>query len=300
MPYYLSDLDVFVAVASARSFRGAAKLRNVSPSSLSEAVRRLETRLDVRLLNRTTRSVTPTTAGQALLERLGPAFSDVNDAVDAIYRDAKGEGGTLRLNVPSAVADLVLPDIVTRFMAAHPAITLDITAENNFVDVLAAGFDAGIRYDERLERDMIAIPIGPRTQRFVTAASPAYLAANGTPTHPEQLPQHECIRFRFSSGVMYVWEFEKGETTIKVSPDGRLISNRIELQVAGAIAGLGIVRTFEGFLVPALKSGALVEVLADWSEHFSGPYLYYASRRQMPGPLRAFVDFVKSDNRTAP
>jgi DNA-binding transcriptional LysR family regulator len=299
-PYDLSDLDAFVAVASARSFRGAAKLRNVSPSALSEAVRRLEARLDVRLLNRTTRSVTPTSAGQALLERLRPAFSEVSDAVDAIYRDAKGEGGTLRLNVPSAVADLVLPDIVTRFMAAHPAITMDITAENNFVDVLAEGFDAGIRYDERLERDMIAIPIGPRTQRFVTAASPAYLAQHGMPTHPEQLVNHECIRFRFSSGVVHVWEFERDGATFKISPGGRLIANRIELQIAGGVAGLGIVRTFEGFLAPSLKTGELVEILEDWSERFSGPYLYYASRRQMPGPLRAFVDFVKADNRSPP
>jgi DNA-binding transcriptional LysR family regulator len=299
-PYDLSDLDAFVAVASARSFRGAAKLRNVSPSALSEAVRRLEARLDVRMLNRTTRSVTPTSAGQALLERLAPAFREVSDAVDAIYRDAKGEGGTLRLNVPSAVADLVLPDIVPRFMAAHPAITMDITAENNFVDVLAEGFDAGIRYDERLERDMIAIPIGPRTQRFVTAASPAYLAEHGVPIHPEHLVNHECIRFRFSSGVVHVWEFEKEGTTFKIMPEGRLIANRIELQVAGGVAGLGIVRTFEGFLARALKSGELVEILEDWSEHFSGPYLYYASRRQMPGPLRAFVDFVKADNRFTP
>jgi DNA-binding transcriptional LysR family regulator len=296
-PYDLADLDAFTAVASARSFRGAAALRGVSPSALSEAVRRLEASLDVRLLNRTTRSVTPTPAGQILLDKLRPAFSEVGEAVEAIARGAKGEGGTLRLNVPSAVADLVLPSIVTRFMAAHPAITLDITAENNFVDVLAAGFDAGIRYDERLEKDMIAIPIGPRTQRFVTAASPTYLAAHGVPKHPQDLLTHNCIRFRFSSGVTYVWEFERGKDVVKITPNGRLISNRIELQIKAAIAGVGIMRTFEGFLAPALASGEVVEILSDWSEIFSGPYLYYASRRQMPGPLRAFVDFVKGDNR---
>jgi DNA-binding transcriptional LysR family regulator len=299
-PYDLADLDAFTAVANARSFRGAAALRGVSPSALSEAVRRLEACLDVRLLNRTTRSVTPTPAGQILLDRLGPAFVEVSEAVEAIARDAKGEGGTLRLNVPSAVADLVLPAIVSRFMAAHPAITLDITAENNFVDVLAEGFDAGIRYDERLEKDMIAIPIGPRTQRFVTAASPAYLAAYGTPQHPQDLLSHTCIRFRFSSGVTYVWEFERGSDIIKITPNGRLISNRIELQTHAAIAGLGIVRTFEGFLAPALATGELVEILEDWSDSFSGPYLYYASRRHMPGPLRAFVDFVKGHNRAPP
>lgn len=299
-PYDLADIDAFVAVASARSFRGAAAVRGVSPSALSEAVRRLEASLDVRLLNRTTRSVTPTASGQTLLDRVKPAFSDVSEAVESIARDAKGEGGTLRLNVPSAVADLVLPSIVTRFMKAHPAITLDITADNNFVDVLAAGFDAGIRYDERLEQDMIAIPIGPRTQRFVTAAAPAYLARHATPGHPQDLLSHTCIRFRFSSGVTYVWEFEKNGQMVKITPNGRLISNRIELQVHAAIAGLGIVRTFEGFLASALATGDLVEILPDWSESFSGPYLYYASRHQMPGPLRAFVDFVKDENRTLP
>jgi DNA-binding transcriptional LysR family regulator len=298
MPYDLSDLDAFVAVAGARSFRGAAKLGNVSPSALSEAVRRLESRLDVRLLNRTTRSVTVTPAGQILLDRLAPALAEVSEAVDAMYRDAKGGGGTVRLNVPSVVADLVLPDIVVRFLRAHPAIGLDITADNNFVDVLAAGFDAGIRYDERLERDMIAIPIGPRTQRFVTAASPAYLAQHGTPTHPSQLVDHECVRFRFSSGVIPSWEFARDGITVKIAPNGRLLANRTQLIAAAGSASLGIVHTFEGFLSDAIKAGTLVEILADWSERFSGPYLYYASRRQMPAPLRAFVDFVKADSRS--
>jgi DNA-binding transcriptional LysR family regulator len=297
--YDLNDLDAFVAVASARSFRGAAALRGVSPSTLSDALRRLETRLGVRLLNRTTRSVTPTQAGQKLLDRLKPALSDMEQAIDAIYRDATGEGGTLRLNVPTVVADLILPDLTARFLRAHPNISLEVTAENNFVDVLAAGFDAGIRYDERLERDMIAIPIGPRVQRFVTAASPSYLAENGTPTHPSQLVDHTCTRFRFDSGIVPSWEFVKDGQTIKIAPMGRLMTGRIELLVASAISGLGLVHTFEGFLAPAIKSGQLVPVLEDWSERFSGPYLYYASRHQMPGPLRAFVDFVKADNRAA-
>jgi DNA-binding transcriptional LysR family regulator len=295
----LSDLDAFVAIASARSFRGAAALRDVSPSTLSEAIRRLESRLGVRLLNRTTRSVTPTQAGQKLLDRLKPALSDVEDAIEAMYHDANGDGGTLRLNVPSAVEDLILPDLVTRFLKAHTNISIEVTAENNFVDVLAAGFDAGIRYDERLERDMIAIPIGPRVQRFVTAASPDYLARYGVPTHPEQLVDHACIRFRFGSGVIMAWEFLNAGQAVKITPKGRLMSGRVELLVAGAIAGLGLVHTFEGFLAPAIKAGHLVPVLEDWSERFSGPYLYYASRHQMPGPLRAFVDFVKADNRTA-
>lgn len=296
--YDLSDLDAFVGVASVRSFRGAAKLRSVSPSALSEAVRRLEAHLDVRLLNRTTRSVTPTQAGQILLDRLKPAFGEVNEAVIAMHRDAKGQGGTLRLNVPSVVADLIMPELATRFMQAYPAITLDITADNNFVDVLAGGFDAGIRYDESLERDMIAIPIGPRQQRFITAASPEYLAESGMPTHPSVLVDHDCMRFRFSSGVVPPWEFERAGERLKIAPNGRLISNRVELILNAAKAGLGIVHSFDGFLAPALKAGHLVPILEDWSERFSGPYLYYASRRQMPGPLRAFVDFLKVENRT--
>jgi DNA-binding transcriptional LysR family regulator len=299
-PYDLSDLDAFVAIAEARSFRGAAKLRNASPSALSDAIRRLESRLDVRLLNRTTRSVTPTAAGALLLDRLKPALAEASDAVASIYRDAKGKGGTLRLNVPSAVADLILPDIIPRFMERHPEIILDITAENNFVDVLAAGFDAGIRYDESLEKDMIALPIGPRSQRFVAAASPQYLAQHGTPTHPNDLIHHACIRFRFSSGVTHSWEFQRDNEVIKITPNGPLITNRIGLQVAAAVAGHGIVASFEGFLAPSLQSGALVEILPEWSDRFTGPFLYYASRRHMPGPLRAFVDFVKADNRNTP
>src|SRR5579859_4890740 len=171
----LSDLDAFAAVARARSFRGAASLRGVAASSLSEAVRRLEARLGMRLLNRTTRSVTPTEAGQRLLERLTPALGEVAAAVDAVNDFRETPSGTLRLNVPTIVAYAILPDIAGRFLAAHPGITLEVTAQDDFIDVLAAGYDAGIRYGERLERDMIAVPIGPRTQRFVVAAAPAYL-----------------------------------------------------------------------------------------------------------------------------
>jgi DNA-binding transcriptional LysR family regulator len=298
IPPDFNELDSFVAIAHARSFRGAAKLRNVSPSALSEALRRLEARLGVRLLNRTTRSVTPTPAGKLLLEKLAPAFAEVRTALEALSQDGQGLGGTLRLNVPDVVADLILPDIMARFAKAYPQFTIDIMSDNNFVDVLAGGFDAGIRYDERLERDMIAIPIGPRQQRFVTAASPDYLAAHGTPTHPHMLLTHHCLQFRFASGVTPVWEFEKNGEAIKVAPNGRLIANRAGLLIAQAIAGHGIVYAFDGFLALALASGELVEILPDWSETFSGPYLYYASRRHMPAALRAFVDFVKADGRS--
>lgn len=291
----LVDLDAFVAVATARSFRGAAKLRNQSPSALSEAIRRLEGRLDIRLLNRTTRSVTPTEAGQRLLERLVPALGEVGEALQAVHGNASTIGGTLRLNVPSAVSDLVLPPIIARFLATHPAVRVEVVADNNFIDVLAAGFDAGVRYGERVERDMIAIPIGPRVQRYVTAASPAYLRLHGRPTHPNDLLDHACLRFRFTSGVLPAWEFSRDGKSLKVSPRGPLITNRVELQLAAAQAGLGLIHGFEGFIAPVVSAGKLEFVLEDWSERFPGPFLYYASRRNMPGPLRAFVDFLKAE-----
>jgi DNA-binding transcriptional LysR family regulator len=294
----LADLEAFAAVARVRSFRSVARLRGVSASSLSEALRRLETRLGVRLLNRTTRSVTPTEAGQRLLERLSPALSEVAAALDAVNGFRDSPTGTLRLNVPTAVARLVLPPIIGPFLAAHPGIALEVTTEDSFVDVLAAGFDAGVRYDERLEKDMIAVPIGPRAQRFMVAAAPAYLAAHGRPTHPTDLLNHACIRHRFASGVMHPWEFERDGEIVKITPTARVIANNIDLEISAAIQGLGLIATFEGFIERELKSGALVPVLEDWLQPFSGPFLYYQSRRHMPAPLRAFVDFIKK--RTSP
>jgi len=289
----LADLEAFAAVARARSFRSAARLRGVSASSLSEALRRLEARLGVRLLNRTTRSVTPTEAGQRLLERLSPALSEVAAALDAVNGFRDSPTGTLRLNVPNAVARLVMPSIIGPFLAAHPGISLEIFADDSFVDVLAAGFDAGIRYDERLEKDMIAVPIGPRTQRFVVAGAPAYFAAHGRPSHPKDLLNHACIRHRFASGIMHPWEFERDGETVKITPDARVIANSIDLEIAAAVQGLGLIATFARFLEGEVKSGALEPVLEDWQQPFSGPFLYYPSRRHMPAPLRAFVDFIK-------
>jgi len=290
----LADLDAFAAVARQRSFRGAAALRAVSPSTLSEAVARLEERLGVRLLNRTTRSVTPTEAGARLLERLTPALGEVAAAIDALNSFRDSPTGTLRLNVPTGIARLVLPPIAIRFLKAHPGIALEVVAEDTFIDVLAAGFDAGIRYDEKLEQDMIAVPIGPRVQRFVTAASPAYLATHGRPTHPKDLLNHACIRHRFASGTVRIWEFERDGEIVKVNPSGPLTASTIDLEIVAAIEGLGVVNGFEEYLKPALASGALEPVLEDWWQSFSGPFLYYPSRRLMPAPLRAFVDFIKT------
>jgi DNA-binding transcriptional LysR family regulator len=289
----LADLGAFADVARHRSFRGAASLRGVSPSTLSEAVRRLEERLGVRLLNRTTRSVTLTEAGARLLDRLLPALSEVSAALDTVNSFRDSPTGTLRLNVPVIVARMVLPGLVEGFLKAHPGITLEVAAEDTFVDVLAAGFDAGVRYGERLEQDMIAVPIGPRRQRFAAGASPAYLAAHGAPQHPRELLDHACIRHRFPSGVLPAWEFERNGEIVRVNPGGPLIASNIELQLATAIAGLGIVSSFEWLLAPPFASGALVPVLPDWWQEFEGPFLYYPSRRLLPAPLRAFIDYVR-------
>src|SRR5580692_5255217 len=299
----LGDLTAFVAVARAGGFRDAARASGSSASSLSEAVRRLETRLGVRLLNRTTRSVAPTEAGTRLLDRLGPALVEVEAALDVVNGFRDRPAGTLRLNVPVSAARLVLPRIVPPFLAAYPDILLDVIAEESFVDVLAAGCDAGIRYDERLEQDMIAVPIGPRTQRFATAASSAYLDRRGRPQHPRELLEHACLRARFASGAMAPWEFERNGEVVKVDPTGPLIVQvgaAVDLVVDAAIAGTGIVSLFEGWLRPHLDRGALEPVLEPWWQPFTGPFLYYPGRRLLPGPLRAFVDFIKSQAETPP
>jgi len=171
---------------------------------------------------------------------------------------------------------------------------LEVTADDSFIDVLAAGFDAGVRYDDRLEQDMIAVPIGPRCQRFVVAAAPSYFAARGRPKHPKDLLRHDCLLHRFASGVTPAWEFERRGEIVRITPSGRVVSNTTELKVSAAVAGLGVIYSFEEFMAPALKTGALVPVLEDWWQEFAGPYLYYASRRLVPAPLRAFVDFIKA------
>jgi DNA-binding transcriptional LysR family regulator len=295
----LADLDVFAAVARARSFRGAAKLRGVSPSALSEALRRLESRLGVRLLNRTTRSVTVTEAGERLLARLAPALGEVASALDAVNSLRDSAAGTLRLNVPTVVATHILPPIAGRFLKAHPGISLEVSTNDSFIDVVEAGFDAGVRYDESLARDMIAVPIGPRVQRFVTAGAPSYLALRGRPAHPKDLLDHACIRHRFASGISLPWEFERKGKIVKINPTGPLVAMTTDLEVGAALDGLGLIHSFEEYLQPAIASGALEPVLTDWAQSFSGPFLYYPSRRYMPAPLRAFVDFLKSERTAA-
>jgi len=291
----LQDLTAFSAVARARSFRGAAAARGVAASSLSAAVRRLEVRLRVRLLNRTTRSVTLTEAGARLLERLTPALGEVAAAIDSVNSFRDTPAGTLRLNVPGVVARLILPGLIVRFLQRHPETQVELVAEDRFIDVLREGFDAGIRYDERLEQDMIAVPIGPRTDRYAAFAAPDYLARHGPPSHPHDLLGHAAIRHRFLHGTMLPWEFEKEGQEVKVSPPARLATNSLDVQRAAVAAGLGIAATFPGFYQDLVDQGAVEEILPDWSMRFSGPFLFYSDRRYLPGPLRAFIDFLREE-----
>lgn len=292
----LDDLTAFVAVARAGGFREAARVSGLSASGLSEALRRLEARLGVRLLHRTTRSISTTEAGTRLFERISPALTEIGAALDAVHAESDQAAGTVRLNVPANVAKTVLPGILPRFLKAHPLIRMEVTVEDSFVDILASGADAGIRYEDRLEQDMIAVPLGPRLQQIITVAAPAYLDIHGRPTHPRDLLGHACLCLRFSSGARATWEFERGDEVIRIDPTGPLMIQpgaACDLLVEAATSGLGVVRLFEDWLGPALQSGALERILDEWDEPFSGPMLYYSGRRQLPPPLKAFVDFVR-------
>lgn len=293
----LEDLAAFAAVAGHGGFRGAARVTGTSASRLSEAIRRLEERLGVRLLHRTTRTVTPTDAGARLLSRLRPALDELDQALDVVNEGRDKPAGRLRLNVPISASRLVLPHIVPAFLAAYPDIALEVVADERFVDVLAEGFDAGIRYGESLEGDMVAIPIGPRVQRFAAAASKTYLERHGWPRHPRDLLRHACFRGKFASGASPPWEFVRASESVKVEVRGPLVvglGSAVDLAVDAAIAGAGIVYLFEEWLQPHFTRGELEPVLASWWPSFPGPFLYYAGRRHLPAPLRAFVDFVKT------
>ncbi|SHF12811.1 transcriptional regulator, LysR family [Kaistia soli DSM 19436] len=293
----LGDLSAVLAVARSGGFRGAAKTLGASPSGVSEAVRRVEDGLGMRLFHRTTRSVVPTEAGRRLLERLHPALVEVEAALDAVNSLRDRPAGPLRLNVPFSASRLVLPSIVAPFLAAYPDIRLDIVAEDAYVDLVAVGCDAGIRYDERLPQDMIAVPIGPRRQRFACAASPAYLDQYGRPSHPQDLLTHRCITARMASGAQHDWEFERDGKIEQIRVSGPLVIQpgaAFDLAIESAARGLGVVAIFEDWLRPYFESGALEPVLEDWWQEFSGPFLYYPGRRLVPAPLRVFIDFIKT------
>lgn len=290
----VSDLNSFLAIARHRSFRRAADELGCTPSALSHALRQLEERLDLRLVNRTTRSVALTEAGERLFARVAPAFRDIDDALDDLNSLRGAATGRLRINAARVSARQVLLPIVTRFLARYPGIQVEIVVDNALVDTVSEGFDAGIRFGETIAKDMIAVPIGPR-QRTAIFASPSFLEKHAAPLVPEQLKSLPCINLRFASGRLYAWEFERGGVEVAVAVEGPLVLDDTDLIIDAALDGAGVGFAFEEQVAPYVADGRLVRLLADWCPYYGGFYLYYPSRRQMPGALRAFLDFVRAD-----
>jgi DNA-binding transcriptional LysR family regulator len=288
----LRDLTLFAAVARHRSFRRAALETRVSVSSLSQRLRDFEARLGVRLVNRTTRSVALTEAGELLLARVAPALQDVADAVGAVQGLADTPSGRLRINAPAPAVQLVLAPMVAPFLKRYPAVDLEIVSETSLIDIVASGFDAGVRYEEHLAQDMIALSLGP-PERYVVVAAPELLATLGPPAEPRDLLDHPRIATVFPSGAVLPWEFEKAGRVVTIAPEGPLKATDPALLLRAAIDGLGFLMTFEGYARDAVADGRLATVLDDWCLSFPGPFLYYPSRRQPPPALAAFIGFVK-------
>ncbi|MER8954682.1 LysR family transcriptional regulator [Mesorhizobium sp. M0833] len=289
---YLSQLAVLATVAQCGSFRGAAKELAIAPSAVSHAVSSLEARLGVRLLARSTRSVAPTEEGAQLLERLRPALSEIDLALESAIEARDRPAGNLRLTVPRTAAHLALTPRLGAFAAAYPDIVLEIVIDDRFTDVVEGGFDAGVRLGESLQRDMIAVRIGPNL-RGAVVGTPSYFETRPKPQHPRDLAAHRCIRFRFSSGIIYRWEFEKNGEEIEIPVQGPLILDEDHLIANAAVDGAGLAFVFEDYVRDPLAAGKLVRVLEDWCPPFDGFFVYYPSRRQMRPALRAFVDFFK-------
>jgi DNA-binding transcriptional LysR family regulator len=290
----LAEMNAFVAVAERCSFAAAAVQLGVSRSRLSETIRELEARLGVRLLNRTTRSVAPTVAGERLLAQIRPVLNDFDAVLNSINAFRDTPAGLLRLTVPPPVASFMLAPLLSRFLGQYPAIDLEISVDGALTDIVAGRFDAGMRAGDRVERDMIALRIGEEILGVVVAA-PDYLARHKRPMTPRDLAAHNCIRIRFPSGMILPWQFEKNGRQMEVAVEGRLTVNDPELAVKAALDGMGVLYTAHGYAAPAIKSGRLVAVLEDWRTPATAFFLYYPGRRQVPAPLRAFIEFLREN-----
>jgi len=292
----LSDLEAFSAVATHRSFRKAADAMGVSRSTLSHTLIGLEKTLGVRLLNRTTRSVSPTDAGRRLLDRLNPVLRDLDTALDGIAEERGGPGGTLRINANKGAAQWLLRHVVPTFLSRCPGVALDLVSEGRLVDIVEQGFDAGVRLAEAIPQDMIAIPFGGKA-RFIAVASPAYVKTHGAPATPDDLRMHICIRQRLPSGKRYRWEFSHNGEELSVDVPGALTLDDSILMVQSAVDGLGIAYVPESFAREKMESGQLVALLDDWCPTIPGLALYYPGYRYLPSALRAFIDVLKETER---
>ncbi len=286
-----AELKAFVAVVERASFARAADHLGLSPSALSQIIRQLENRLGVRLLNRTTRSVSPTEPGRRLHERVAPMLREMDDAVAQAIGETTRVAGTLRINTLSMAAKSVIAPRLGRFHASHPDVVLDIVIDDGLTDIAGDGFDAGIRVGARLQKDMIAVRLTPDVE-LLAVASPEYLARHGEPKTPADLQHHACINWRFpGSGKIAAWEFRKKGKVVDVMVGGTVIANHQDIVVPAALQGLGILYAYnDDGIAEALRDGTLKRVLADWSPTVPGLHLYYSSRRYVLPALRAFID----------
>ena len=289
----LHDLTAFVAVASRRSFRRAADELGTAPSTLSHAMRALEERMGVRLLNRTTRSVSPTEAGFELLGRLQPALASLDEALDSIATFRGNVTGTVRINAPRLGASILVRDILPVMAERCPEVVVDLVVEGKLVDIVSAGFDAGVRLVDSIPKDMIAVPFAGEVS-FICVASPAYLERSGEPATPDDLQRHHGIGHRVPDGKLYRWEFERAGQALTVETSGSLILDDEELMVDAAIKGLGIAYVASPAAETALAEGRLRQVLAAWTPSSERVAIYYPGHRAIPPALRAFLDVVKA------
>lgn len=289
----LADLEAFAVVAAERSFRRAADLLGVSRSALSHRMKKLEEQVGLRLLNRTTRSVSPTDAGARLLDQLGPVLRNLDSALDTLADDRGTPGGVLRINADKGAARLMLREIMPAYLDKYPNVELDLVSEGRLVDIVEQGFDAGVRLAEAVPQDMIAVRLGDDF-RFLAVASPDYVKRFGKPGTPDDLREHRCIRQRLPSGKRYRWEFENHGQEIALDPPGALTLNDNDLIAEAAVRGFGIAYVPETAACDHLAAGRLVAVLEDWCPQNSGLMLYYPGHRHVPAALRALIDLVKA------
>jgi DNA-binding transcriptional LysR family regulator len=288
----LVELNAVVAVATHRSFRAAARELGMSPSALSHAIAALEERMGVRLFNRTTRSVSLTEAGEQFLTKVRPALREISEAMDVANAFRDTPAGTLRINASEGAARQVLAPIVIEFVRRYPQMQVDLVTQGRLVDIVAEGFDAGIRLTEAVPQDMIAIPCGP-DQRFAVVGAPMYFDNHARPGTPGDLVAHECIRGRLPSGALLRWEFEKRGEQVVVDVKGSLILDHYQLWIEAALKGVGLAYINEWSVSEEIASGRLVRVLEDWTPPFPGLSLYYPGHRHVPAGLRAFVALIR-------
>jgi DNA-binding transcriptional LysR family regulator len=292
-----AETSAFVAVLEQKSFTKAAKVLNLSPPRVSEMLRQLEERLGVRLVERTTRSVAPTVAGERLLARLRPVLDDYRDAFDQVNDFRDKPAGTVRLTVAPPVASLGLVSNISRFLVAYPEISVEISADSSLTDIVAGRFDAGIRHAERLERDMIAVRVSDEVP-VVTVAAPSYIARHGRPQTPHELSRHDCIRIRFGSGALISWRLRVNRRVVEVPVEGRFIVNDDRMAMQAVLEGAGLLQMPRSSVEKDLAAKRLVTVLDDFQQPpLAGFFLFYPSRRQIRPALKVLVDFLRKRDK---